>query len=68
LCDSAIERILPLGLPDRTESPGDSLPDTRTLVRPEWTEGRLTLLAMTTPDERTAAFEVSNPTPCYADH
>lgn len=68
LGDSAIERILMLGLPDRTEPPGDALLETRSFVRPQWTDGRLTLFAMPTPDGHIAPFEVPNPTPCCADH
>jgi hypothetical protein len=68
LGDSAIERILILGLPERTDPPGDALLDTRSFVRPQWADGRLTLFAMPTPDGHIAPFEVPDPTPCCADH
>lgn len=64
LRDSAVERILQLGLPVRSEPPGDAPLDTRSFVRPQWTDGWLTLFAMPTPDGHIAAFEVSNATPC----
>jgi hypothetical protein len=65
---SAIERVVVLGLPDRPEAPPDTVLDTRAFVRPQWMDGRLTLVAMPTPDGHIAPFEVPNPTPCCADH
>jgi hypothetical protein len=63
---SAIDRIDVLagaGSPDPA-----TLVDTRGHVRPEWRDGRLTLLAMPAGEDRIAPFEVPNPTPCCADH
>ena len=68
LAGTAIERVLVMGLPDRPEAAPDAILDTRSFVRPQWMDGRLTLLAMPTPDGHIAPFEVPNPTPCCADH
>jgi hypothetical protein len=63
---SAIERISVLGggpAPD----PAVEL-DTRDFVRPQWMDGRLTLMALPAPGGRLAPFELPNPIPCCADH
>jgi hypothetical protein len=66
LARGAIERIVVLG---SAESPAaDTLVDTRSFVRPQWMDGRLTLVTMPAPDGRIAPFEVPNPTPCCAVH
>ena len=63
---SAIERISVLG--------GGAAPDpaveleTRDFIRPQWTDGRLTLMALPAPGGRIAPFELPNPIPCCADH
>jgi hypothetical protein len=66
LARSAIERIHILGggpAPDP-----DMELDTRDFVRPQWMDGRLTLVAMPAPGGRIAPFELPNPIPCCADH
>lgn len=68
LADTAMERVLVMGLPERPEAAPDAILDTRSFVRPQWMDGRLTLLTMPTPDGHIAPFEVPNPTPCCADH
>jgi len=68
LSATAIDRVVVMGLPDRPDARGDTLLDTRAFVRPQWMEGRLTLVTMPTPDGHIAPFEVPNPTPCCADH
>jgi len=68
LSATAIERVVVMGLPDRPDAPGDTLLDTRAIVRPQWMDGRLTLVTMPAPDGHVAPFEVPNPTPCCADH
>ena len=67
LATSAIERVVVLGTPGVSPDPG-TLVDTRDFVRPQWTDGRLTLVATPAPDGRIAPFEVPNPTPCCAAH
>jgi hypothetical protein len=62
---SAIERIVVLM---GEEPPADVLVDTRDHVRPEWREGRLTLLALPAGKGLIAPYEVPNPTPCCVDH
>ncbi len=58
---SAIDRVTVLGGPPV----GDDTPvDTRDFVRPQWMDGRLTLVATPAPNNRIAPFEVPNPTPC----
>jgi hypothetical protein len=41
---------------------------TRDFVRPQWLDGRLTLITTPAAGDRIAPFEVPNPTPCCADH
>ncbi|GAA2070904.1 hypothetical protein [Actinomadura alba] len=62
---SAIERIVVLM---GEEPSADVLVDTRDHVRPEWREGRLTLLALPAGKGVIAPYEVPNPTPCCAVH
>lgn len=68
LAGTAIERVLVMGLPDRPDAAPDAILDTRSFVRPQWMDGRLTLLTMPTPDGDIAPFEVPDPTPCCAIH
>ncbi len=63
---SAIERVSVLG-GGPTPDPAMEL-DTRDFVRPQWMDGRLTLVAMPAPGGRIAPFELPNPIPCCADH
>jgi hypothetical protein len=63
LAGSAISRIRLLGAAD-TEPDSDTIVDTRDFVRPQWMDGRLTLVATPAPAGRIAPFEVPNPTPC----
>jgi hypothetical protein len=65
LAHSAIEQVILLG--GATPS-ADTLVDTRDFVRPEWRDGRLTLIAAPAGPGRIAPFEVPDPTPCCADH
>lgn len=65
LAGSAIERVAVLG--GAPPAP-DTVLDTRDFVRPQWQDGRLTLVATPAPAGRIAPFEVPNPTPCCADH
>jgi hypothetical protein len=62
---TAIERVTLLGGGD--PPPGQEL-DTRDFVRPQWTEGRLTLVVQPASEGRLVPFESPNPTPCCADH
>lgn len=63
---SAIERVRVLG---SAEPPDPSTPvDTRDHVRPQWSDGVLTLVATPSAGGRIAPFEVPSPTPCCADH
>ncbi|WBB66953.1 hypothetical protein [Micromonospora sp. WMMD812] len=65
LAGSAIERVVVLG----SAAAGPDLPlDTRDLVRPEWRDGELVLVAMPHYTGGLAPFEVPDPTPCCADH
>ena len=66
LAHSAISRVKVLGGVAQPEP--ETLVDTRDFVRPQWMDGRLTLVTMPTPDGHIAPFEVPNPTPCCADH
>lgn len=63
---SAIERVHVLGSP----APPDpaTLVETRDHVRPQWTEGSLTLVTAPAPGDRIAPFEMPSPTPCCAAH
>jgi hypothetical protein len=65
LDESIIDRVAVLMGDDPTP---DVLVDTRDHVRPEWQDGRLTLLTMPAGDGLIAPYEVPNPTPCCADH
>jgi hypothetical protein len=58
---SAIEWVKVLGGPPAEDG---TLLDTRDFVRPQWMDGRLTLVATPAPGGRIAPFEVPNPTPC----
>jgi hypothetical protein len=65
LARSAIEQVTLLG----GGSPAaGTVVDTRGFVRPEWRDGRLTLIAAPAGPGRIAPFEVPDPTPCCADH
>jgi len=66
LACSAIERVLVLGVTGEPQ-PG-TLIDTRDFVRPQWMNGRLTLVCTPAARGRIAPFEVPNPTPCCANH
>ena len=65
LDDSIIDRVTVL-------MGGDPTPDvrveTRDHVRPEWQNGRLTLLTMPAGNGLLAPYEVPDPTPCCSDH
>ncbi|MGN9910978.1 hypothetical protein ACTMTJ_25810 [Phytohabitans sp. LJ34] len=61
LAKSAISRVRVLGGPD--PDPATEVV-TRDFVRPEWTEGELTLVTSPAPGGRLAPFEFPNPTPC----
>jgi hypothetical protein len=63
LSHSAIERVHVLGGTTPDPAP-ETLVDTRDFVRPQWMDGRLTLVATPAPAGRIAPFEVPNPTPC----
>jgi hypothetical protein len=63
LSRSAIERVHVLGGGTPAPDP-ETLVDTRDFVRPQWMDGRLTLVATAAPAGRIAPFEVPNPTPC----
>lgn len=65
LTTSAIDRVTVLG-----GAPADpaTVIDTRGFVRPQWSDGLLTLVAAPAPGGRIAPFEVPNPTPCCAQH
>ena len=67
LATSAIERIRILGGTQPDAQP-ETLVDTRDFVRPQWMDGRLTLVATPAPAGRIAPFEIPNPTPCCAEH
>jgi len=68
LAASAIGRVRLLGAAV-TEPEPDTVVDTRDFVRPQWMDGRLTLVATPAPAGRIAPFEVPNPTPCCgAEH
>lgn len=62
---SAIDAVVVLGAPPPAP---DTVVDTRDFIRPQWRDGRLTLVTTAAPDGRIAPFEVPNPTPCCADH
>jgi hypothetical protein len=62
---SAIDAVVVLGAPPPAP---DTVVDTRDFVRPQWRDGRLTLVTTPAPDGRIAPFEVPDPTPCCADH
>jgi hypothetical protein len=65
LARSAVEHVLLLGgAPPAPET----LVDTRGFVRPEWRDGRLTLVAAPAGPGRVAPFEVPDPARCCADH
>lgn len=65
LARSAIDEVIVLG----GDSPAaETLVDTRDFVRPEWRDGRLTLIAAAAGPGLIAPFEVPDPTPCCADH
>jgi hypothetical protein len=65
LAHTAIGRVTILG-------GGAADPDrplvTRDFVRPQWTNGVLTLVTMPAIDGQLVPFEVPDPTPCCADH
>lgn len=61
LAKSAISRVKVLGGSD-AEPEREVL--TRDFVRPEWTDGTLTLTTSAAPGGRLAPFEFPNPTPC----
>jgi hypothetical protein len=67
LAASAIERVTVLGAAEPGPAP-ETLVETRDFVRPQWLDGRLTLVTMPAAGGRVAPFEVPNPTPCCADH
>jgi hypothetical protein len=62
---SAIEHVVVLG--DADPAP-DTILRTRDYVRPEWRDGRLTLVTQPGPEGSLVPFEFRNPTPCCADH
>lgn len=64
LSRTAIDRVLVLG----GGSAAGAVLDTRDFVRPEWRDGRLTLLVLPAGPGRVAPFEVPDPTPCCAAH
>jgi hypothetical protein len=66
LTAGAIERVTVLG-GDPNPSPSVEV-DTRDFVRPQWMDGRLTLVTLPAPNGRIAPFELPNPVPCCADH
>ena len=68
LSRSAIDKVVIMGLPGRPDADPARLIDTRDFVRPQWSEGALTLVTMPASGDRLAPFEVPNPTPCCADH
>ncbi|MGI5148194.1 hypothetical protein ACQEVC_17770 [Plantactinospora sp. CA-294935] len=62
---SAIERVTVLG----AGAPDPDTPvETRDFVRPQWLDGRLTLVTTPVAGNRIGPFEVPDPTPCCADH
>jgi hypothetical protein len=63
LARSAITRVRVIG-GIATEPDPDTAIDTRDFVRPQWMDGRLTLVATPAPAGQIAPFEVPNPTPC----
>ncbi|WP_213454031.1 hypothetical protein [Rhizomonospora bruguierae] len=65
LAASAIERVTVIGGPPAAP---DSPVRTRDFVRPQWMDGRLTLVTTPVAGGGIAPFEVPNPTPCCADH
>lgn len=62
---SAIDAVVVLGAPPPRP---DTLVETRDFVRPQWMDGRLTLVTAPAMNGRLAPFEVPNPTPCCAQH
>ena len=65
LTRSGIERVSVLGGPP----PGiDVLIDTRDFVRPQWKDGRLTLIATPGSGDHIAPFEFPNPKACGGGH
>jgi MFS family permease len=64
---SAIERVRVLGA-ERPEPAPETLVETRGFVRPQWLDGRLTLVTTPVGGGLVAPFEVPKPTPCCADH
>jgi hypothetical protein len=66
LASSAIERITVLG--GEPDPPPETLIDTRDFVRPQWLDGKLTLVTAPAGPGHLSPFEVPNPTPCCADH
>jgi hypothetical protein len=62
---SAIDRITVLM---GAEPAPDTLVQTRGHVRPEWRDGRLTLLTMPAGTGVLAPYEVPDPTPCCSAH
>lgn len=65
LARTAIERVTVLA---GGALPPDARLHTREFVRPEWHDGRLTLLVLPAGRGLVAPFEVPNPTPCCASH
>jgi len=65
IADSAIDAVVVLGAPPAGP---ETEVETRDFVRPQWKDGRLTLVTTPAPEGRIAPFEVPNPTPCCADH
>ncbi|MER5396354.1 hypothetical protein [Streptomyces sp. NPDC002599] len=63
---SAVDQVAVLGSPEGAAMEARLV--TRDHVRPEWREGRLVLAAMPAAGGTLVPFEVSDPTPCCADH
>jgi hypothetical protein len=66
LAAGAVERVVVLGGGPPPDP--DTEVDTRDFVRPQWIDGRLTLLTQPAGGGRLAPFEVADPRGCCADH
>jgi hypothetical protein len=66
LARTAIDEVVVLGGPPAPAA--GTVLDTRDFVRPEWSDGRLTLLVLPAGAGLVAPFEVPCPTPCCATH